>query len=702
MSHHALSRLRLGLALGTALGVALPTAGCIQVAEQPDLAGQDVHLTLIHTADLHSRFFPYEFAPGQIDRNLGLVPKNGDLAVVGGISRIATVVKNIRNTRDRVLHLDTGDIFQGAPVFNVFNGEVEIRAMTQLGLDAMALGNHEFDRGVTNLVLLKQQYAGFPILAANYLFSDPNDPAQPKLARVIAPYTIFNASGLKVAVIGMGNLSSLQGIYEGGNSLGIRPLETVQVVQDTVRLLREQVDVVVLVSHLGLEEDEDLAQSNPDKVDDGNEQLAALDGVDVVLGGHLHIVLNPPNRLEHPPKMVDGKLVDGGFTVVAHSGAFAKFVGQLDLVVHVGDSRSRCEDRRLCTSDADCGEGGTCKPADAQERRSRVKTFTYNLVPIDDQIPEDPDMNDMLEPYRIQLSLRLNLGEKYAVVPCAGTGSSCPKVLRNDPTGGDSQLGNLVTGAMRLRRRVEADFALTNSLGIRTDFESGPLDLEQMFNVFPFDNTITTIFLSGLEIQETLDFLAARAGERGCRTQAQVSGLWFVTDCTHKISCGPFDAQGNLANECHPSDRQLNPTDPSRLDGPPLIGDDCRNHPENCTPVLPFASYRVAVNDYIANGGSGFAVLKRNTTKFNTGISLRDALIDYIRTLPDRCSTADFPTLVDPQAGQPCTQNEDCASRQCVGTDNKTCASSYDFSTLPCLLPEGVAGHDDRIRMVSP
>ena len=52
---------------------------------------------------------------------------------------------------------------------------------------------------------------------------------------------------------------------------------------------------------------------------------------------------------------------------------------------------------------------------------------------------------------------------------------------------------------------------------------------------------------------------------------------------------------------------------------------------------MPFGQYRVAVNDYIASGGSGFAVLKRNTTKFNTGISLRDALIDYIRTLPNRC-----------------------------------------------------------------
>ena len=60
---------------------------------------------------------------------------------------------------------------------------------------------------------------------------------------------------------------------------------------------------------------------------------------------------------------------------------------------------------------------------------------------------------------------------------------------------------------MRLRKRVEADFALTNSLGIRADFESGPLNLEEMYNVFPFENTIVVMFLSGVEIEETLEMV---------------------------------------------------------------------------------------------------------------------------------------------------------------------------------------------------
>src|SRR4051812_33037551 len=147
---------------------AAPSFACPVDYPTPNLAGQDVPLTFVHTADLHSRFFPYYFAPGQIDKGLGLIPKSGQTtAVVGGISRVGTIIKCIRGIRTddvctqleditgppagRSLHLDSGDIFEGAPVFNQFNGEVEMRAMSNLGLTAMALGNHEFDKGSVNL-----------------------------------------------------------------------------------------------------------------------------------------------------------------------------------------------------------------------------------------------------------------------------------------------------------------------------------------------------------------------------------------------------------------------------------------------------------------------------------------------------------------------------------------------------------------------
>ena len=673
------------------------SAACTIQRPTPDLAGQDVHLTIIHTADLHSRFFPYYFAPGQIDKGLGLNPKPGQTtAVVGGIARVGTVIKCIRGFRDdqvckdledkigppaaRSLHVDSGDIFEGAPVFNQFNGEVEMRAMSNIGLSAMALGNHEFDKGAINLEEQYQRWGAFPIMAANYQFSDPTDPTQPKLGLEIGQYTIFNVNGLKVGVIGMGNLSSIQGLIEGGNTLGARPIEATQAIADAVRVVRPQVDILAIASHLGLDEDEGVASADAESRDQ-NAMIAQL-GVDVIFGGHLHIVLNPPNDLQHFAKDT-GELL--GHTVLVHSGAFAKYVGRLDLVIHVPDAN-------------EAGAG----------MRPTVKAYTYKLVPIDDSIPQDPVLANMLEPYQFKMNQYLNLNQIYANVACPTNVGTCPKLQRNDPNGGDSQLGNLVATAMRLRQRVEADFGLTNSLGIRTDFESGPLNLEEMYNVFPFDNTITTMFLSGTEVQEMLDFVAARTSERGCRTQAQVSGIYFDLEC----STNDADCNARGLGACAKNI---------------FLGDSCRM-PDGtfkgttCKPLDPFGEYRVAVNDYIANGGSGFAVLKRNTTKFNTGISLRDALVDYIRKLPTRCDPANYTNVVGVTCKDRQGETYDCTAT-CGCHDDASGAvrfsekcdmftacmaqslspSVYDYTDSACLVPNLVddpnqQAHDGRIQ----
>ena len=90
--------------------------------DDTDLSGQEVRLTLLHTSDIHSRLVPYNFSPLKTDVDLGLIP---DMAPFGGASRIAAVLRRERANADRVLHLDSGDCFQGAPIFNQNSGEVE-------------------------------------------------------------------------------------------------------------------------------------------------------------------------------------------------------------------------------------------------------------------------------------------------------------------------------------------------------------------------------------------------------------------------------------------------------------------------------------------------------------------------------------------------------------------------------------------------
>src|SRR5262249_25704449 len=146
---------------------------------------------------------------------------------------------------------------------------------------------------------------------------------------IIPPFAMFDVKGIKVAVIGMGNTSTISSIYEGGNSLGFRPLDDSQALDNWVRILRPISDVVVVISHLGLDEDEGLQAS---QVDDPTADLsrATPKNVDVTLGGPRHIVTAPPKIIPNDDQ--------GHNTILVHSGAFAKFVGRLDVVVHVGDS----------------------------------------------------------------------------------------------------------------------------------------------------------------------------------------------------------------------------------------------------------------------------------------------------------------------------------------------------------------------------
>ena len=87
--------------------------------EVPALAGMDVRLTILHTSDIHSRLLEYEFDPSFTDNTLGLAD---DYGPYGGMAEIGYILKRERAQSARVLHLDSGDCFQGAIIFNEFKG----------------------------------------------------------------------------------------------------------------------------------------------------------------------------------------------------------------------------------------------------------------------------------------------------------------------------------------------------------------------------------------------------------------------------------------------------------------------------------------------------------------------------------------------------------------------------------------------------
>jgi hypothetical protein len=141
------------------------------------------------------------------------------------------------------------------------------------------------------------------------------------------------------------------------------------------------------------------------------------------------------------------------------------------------------------------------------------------------------------------------------------------------------------------------------------------------------------------------DFVAERSAERGCVSQAQISGARFTMDCAQvqindlRIPCDPND--GGAEKYCPKEGREGHAPWQCLED---VDGSRCWAHPAidiqiNGKPLDPNGTYRIAVNDYIAKGGSGFRVLKRNTTRIETGISLRDSLIGYMQGF---CTCDDF------------------------------------------------------------
>jgi 5'-nucleotidase / UDP-sugar diphosphatase len=721
----------------------LPTLAGVAV----DLSGQQVRLTLLQTSDIHSRLLPYDFNPVKTDTDLGLIPEAGPF---GGATRLAALIKRERGRSDRVLHIDTGDSFQGAPIFNLNLGEVEYKFLSLVGTDAAAIGNHEFDMGAANFTKQARDAARFPVLADNYVWEDAAQPGTNATAIYTQPYTITNVGGLRVGIIGVGNISSLNSIVEQGNSLQATPLEPNEATRAYVELLRPSVDLIIVTSHAGLTEDQELIEgydayyeysvakpftehaADPWVVqewfgpvgDPGSVvrvRIPGVSGVDVVLGGHLHVVLNPPQQLTDPR---------GRKVLLSHGGAFSKYLIRLDTVVQVpavGDSRA--EGAEVLSSDFQVFPIDALWCSEALHAYYQGQFWNPGDFPRDPQVregiaqctqQEDLATTQLLLPYITDLDVRLNLTSLFAFAPV-------DIMRRNNSSGGDSPLGNITADSMRVRQGVGAEVAVTNSLGIRDNLYAGPLTQEAMFNVFPFENTINVMFLSGREMQEMFDFITDRSAERGCTSQAQISGARFNMDCAQsqlnalRLACDP----AGTAAECPAGDRTDRAPWQCVADATLGSGGRCWAHGATAVtiagnPLSENETYRIAVNDYIARGGSGFLVLKRNTTRVETGISLRDSLVGFIQgfcTCDDilagktdqygntvgskgqACGTRDpvvaSTWVVDDQVKAACQQAK-AFGDALNSTDQAGCSCANSFRRAPAAC-QGSAGFDAQI-----
>lgn len=450
-----------------------------------------------------------------------LLPLDRDGRPAGGAAVLASYLAQEEAENPRTLILDSGDFMAGPAISSYFEGASTVDVYNAIGVDATAVGNHEFDWGQDAFAERTAQ-AEFPYLAANIV-----DQQTGEAPEGVQPYVVENLQGVKVGVIGVGNPDTknvtLPSATEGLEFLDLEA--SAEAVNAAVEELRAQkVETIVVTAHQGLESETEGALA---------ELVALLSNeVDLVLAGHIPLEV--------------GTTING-----------------IPVVQPYGNTR---------------GYADVTLTVDRATKDVVAVNSEFDATWVDGITP-DPEVQAVVDDYQDQL------GEKLGQT----VGEASTSIVRGETRAVESEMGNFVTDAMR-DYLDGVDFAFTNAGGLRADIDAGPISLEEIFAVLPFNNTLVTMELTGTQVEQVLEEGAAsRYGT------VQVSGLTWAYD-----DAAPF------------GDRVTSVTLP---DG---------------TPLDPAATYRVATNNFMAGGGDQFTTLTEGTNTVDTQTNLVDTVVNYL------------------------------------------------------------------------
>ena len=281
-------------------------------------------LTLLHSNDLHGDF----------------TAENVDEKLTGGVSMLSGYVNRVRREEPNTIYAIAGDMFRGSVIDSEYKGISTIEIMNTISPDVVTIGNHETDYGVAHLLFL-EKCAKFPIINAN-LYIKSN------YARLFQSHIVLNVDGMKILFIGIITeqvMKSTQSEAVIGSFIDVH-----DAVQEVGRICNAHnatdIDLTVLLTHIGFEEDKQLA--------------AMLDpawGVDIIVGGHSHTFIDKPAVVNS--------------IVVVQAGTGTDLIGRFDMVI------------------------------DTEE--NRMESYTWQTVPVNvDNCPVDPSIEKLLSGYKQQ------------------------------------------------------------------------------------------------------------------------------------------------------------------------------------------------------------------------------------------------------------------------------------------------------------
>lgn len=384
-------------------------------------------LTVLHTNDLHAHLEPVKIRGKEY----------------GGYARQATLIDRYRKSDKNVVLLNGGDTFQGTLYFNVFEGLADAVFMNAVGYDAMAVGNHEFDRGPAAFGEFCK-WAKFPVLAANLELKD-----EPSLKSHVNPYTVLTVGGESIGVIGAVT-PDLPDISAIGPNVKMKDL--FQSVEGAVKELESSgITKIILVSHCGYGLEKSLAER--------------IKGIDAIVGGHSHSMLAAPG-LSFPegfprpmgnyPTVVQRP--DGTTCLVLQAWEWGKVLGRIKIEF---DAEGRVKSWR-----------------DAQP------------IVVDESVPEDPEIAALIAAFRKPIAAAMS--EKI---------SATTKGLPRDGT-----MQEVIADAMLMATKSSGSVAaFINVGGVRAAIEAGDITLGKANEVQPFRNTLMLMDLTGQQLKDALE-----------------------------------------------------------------------------------------------------------------------------------------------------------------------------------------------------
>ncbi len=374
--------------------------------------------TILHSNDMHGDFLAEA--------------REGDGLLIGGLSLLSGYINKVRADEKNVIYAIAGDMLQGSMIDTEFRGLSTMEIMNYLSPDVVTLGNHELDYGFPHLLFLEKM-ANFPIVNANLYIKKYGK-------RLMTPYLILNVDGFDIMFIGIVTeevLKSLKLDTSIGTFVGLEDAVTeVGKICNTYK--REDIDLTVLLTHIGFEEDKKLAA-----------QLDPAWGVDMILGGHSHTLLEQPAE-------VNGILI-------AQAAVGTDQIGRFDITV--------------------------------DDETNQIVDWKWELVPINsDNCQPDRDLENFIATYKEAVDRKYN-----RIIGRLNRKLSHP--VREQET----ELGNLFADVFASLDKLDVVFVGSGSIR-GTSF--GPvITLGDLKEIFSFDGPLYKYTVSGAKLLSIFNYI---------------------------------------------------------------------------------------------------------------------------------------------------------------------------------------------------